>query len=391
MGKDKQGYTLVELIVVMAIFSVVAMAISVTFSNLLKQEAQQSRSATSQIAGIVGLEMLRSDIAHAGFALPWSYQVTPTFTEVTLQPVAGLVDATKFAGFNETTPPHAVLGTASSLGPHYLVLKSALLALNSPSIGHWGFVNYSSGSQSTISTNNDPATDVLSGQDRLISLNVSFDTLGNETRQLLMADATTFYYPVTYTPPAKPVPPAWAQPSDPTQSAIAYAISDTNLRMPYNRADYYVDFNASKPRSCSQGTGVLYKAVAGQLGTYRDASGSLLAYPLLNCVGDMQVVFGLDTTGSGSVNSYNAPDSTTVTGLSAAELRAQLRQVMVYILAHEGGKDTNYSYPGLPVKVGYGVVSTWDQSRMIATFGADWMHYRWKVYSIVVNMPNMQQ
>ena len=152
MGKDKQGYTLVELIVVMAIFSVVAMAISVTFSNLLKQEAQQSRSATSQIGGIVGLEMLRSDIAHAGFALPWSYQVTPTFTEVTQQPVAGLVDATKFSDFSETSPPHAVLGYPSVAGPHYLVLKSALLALNSPSIGHWGFVNYSSGSLSTIST-----------------------------------------------------------------------------------------------------------------------------------------------------------------------------------------------------------------------------------------------
>ena len=240
MGREK-GYTLVELIVVMAIFAAVAMAISVTFNNLISRGSQQARSAVSQIGGITGLEMLRSDIAHAGFALPWSYQATPGWSEVAVPPVAGLgIDPTTF---NETSPPRAVRAAnvnpiGSPPGPYYLVLKSALLALNSPSIGHWSFVNYSSGNKSYLRTSGDAASDIVPTQDNLITLNVSFDNQGNETRKLLMNSPSQFSYTVTGATNPIIVPNAWAQPADPSQSALAYAISDTTTAgKPCSRAN----------------------------------------------------------------------------------------------------------------------------------------------------------
>jgi prepilin-type N-terminal cleavage/methylation domain-containing protein len=397
--ENNKGYSLVELLIAMGLFTVVAMVISVTFNNLISQGAKQTRSATSQIGGIVGLEMLRTDIAHAGFALPWSYQITPTFTEVSGPPVTGTgINATTFTNFNETVPPHAVLAAptdagSTPTGPDYLVLKSALLAFNSPSIGRWGIIDYGPGSTGTVRRIGDANTDVRAGTDRLITLDISYDTLGNESRQLLMGSATNFSYQVSSssTPPYSP--PAAFQAADINHNAYAYAISDTGsaqLHMPYNRADYYVDFNAAKPTSCNPNTGVLYKAAAGQGGTFKDANNTLLTYPLLNCVGDMQVVFVRDPNSNGTL-SYDDPNAIAVTSLSAADLRQQLKQVMVYILSHDGGKDTSYTYPGTSITVGYaGAGQTWLENDLQTKFGANWKNYRWKVYGIAVNMPNMQ-
>lgn len=396
MGKNK-GYTLVELIVVMAIFAVIATVISVTFNNLVSRAGQQARSATSQIAGIVGLEMLRTDVAHAGFALPWSYQYTPTFAEVSAPPASDIgIDSTTFGNFSETSPPHAVLAaptnaSSSPPGPYYLVIKSALLALNSPAIGHWGIIDYGASSASAIRRIGDPSSDVNPGTDRLITLHVTYDNQGNETRQLQMAAAGNFSYTVSspsYSPPTA------FQPADASQNTFAYAISDTGsnpLNMPYNRADYYVDFNATKPTSCNPNTGVLYKAVAGQLGTYKDANNASLLYPLLNCVGDMQVAFILDKNNNGQLSSY-PPEDPYVTALAASDLRMQLRQVRVYVLAHDGTKDLNFTYPGASILVGEPGFGgrTLTSGDLSSKFGSNWMNYRWKVYSISVNMPNMQ-
>lgn len=404
MGKEK-GYTLVELIMVMAIFIVIIMVISFTFNTIVSRGGQQARSATGQIEGVVGLEMFRADVAHAGFALPWTYPGTFALAadaEVDAPPISTNlgIDPTDL---NDTGPPRAVRGgltTAGGLNPggsHYLVLKSALLALNTTSSGRWGFVQYSSssgGNASKIRTSGDAATNLRAG-DRVITLLSAFSPTGAETKQLLVNAGVS---PVAFADEVQSdfIPSDSAfMPADPSQNVLAYAISDTTLRMPYNRADYYIDFNAAtRPQSCNPNTGVLFKAVAGQNGDYTDGTTPLL-YPLLNCVADMQVVFALDPNDNGQM-SHSSPDSFAVTALSAAQLRTQLKSIRVYILTHEGKKDTNFSYPGASIRVGEPGMPgrTWDGSASCAadcmtTFGADWRNYRWKVYSFVVNMNNL--
>jgi hypothetical protein len=67
--------------------------------------------------------------------------------------------------------------------------------------------------------------------------------------------------------------------------------------------------------------------------------------------------------------------------------------VRVYILAQQGKKDPSYSFPDKEILVGEERYSslghTWKQDDLLAKFGADWIHYRWKLYTIVVQPKNL--
>ncbi|HZV82821.1 MAG TPA: prepilin-type N-terminal cleavage/methylation domain-containing protein, partial [Geobacteraceae bacterium] len=82
--QGEQGFSLTELIVVMAIFLTIMLITSSTFKTIVNQSSQQSKSIETQIEGIVGLEVLRSDMEQAGFGLPWSFQNTPVYAESVL-------------------------------------------------------------------------------------------------------------------------------------------------------------------------------------------------------------------------------------------------------------------------------------------------------------------
>jgi prepilin-type N-terminal cleavage/methylation domain-containing protein len=411
-GNDK-GFTLVELIVVMAVFIVVMMMMSKSFENIIRSSAQQGRSAKSQVEGVVGLEMLRTDVSHAGYALPWDYAASPApgWAEVDGNPpfVPTGITATSFNATTSPYVPRAVEGGTADNGSNYLVLKSGMLADSSSAIGHFDFVNYSSGTNNSyVNQIGDAKSDVRTdptNPDRVITLLSAFTTGGVQTRTLFMSDNTHFSYPVQ----ADLKVPSGYSPADASQNVYAYAISDRDLRMPYNRADYYFsrtaanDANFPMPSSCNPGTGILFKAVAGQNGNYTGPGGTQLIYPLLNCVGDFQVLLGLDAANDGNM-SYYQPDSTALFAPTLASnaadaevaFRAQLKEVRVYILAHEGGRDPNFSYPGNSIFVGepgYGG-RNWTSAMLAAAppagFGADWRQYRWKVYSFVVQMKNLQ-
>lgn len=401
--RNNRGFTLIELIMVMAVFIVVIIAISYTFDNIVRRSSQQAKSATSQIEGVVGLEMLRTDISHAGFGLPWTLgsATRPVFPEVGASPpgtsllITVTGPAASASQFNDIVPRAVAAGTTPN-GSYYLVLKSALLALSTTSVGRFGFVNYSSGGKSYVHTVGDTNTDIRPAQDQIINILSSFSTTGAQTKRLLMKDDSTtgFYYQLPANSFSLETIDNAFKPADASQVVLSYAISDGGaLRMPYNRADYYVYRDATISPSCNPGAGVLYKAVAGHGGS--DYAG---VYPLLNCVGDMQVVFGLDhPAGSGTVSYWDAKDPI-VSALSAKDLVDQLKEVRVYILAHEGKKDVNFTFPGstnpgFKIAVGeFGLGRTWTTSStpsLTTAFGADWMNYRWKVYSVVVQMKNL--
>ncbi len=440
--RNEKGFTLIELIVSMAIFSVIMVAIAISFQNIYRGSGQQTKSAATQIEGMVGLEMLRTDIASAGFALPWAFDAMPaSYLEVingTLPMQAADIRITTGAFDNlrdipnqypvagGQNPPRAVVSSRISVtgnawtGPDYLVLKSALLALDNPSIGKWGLVNYATAggaNMSAIGRVSDPNTDVSPTRgDNVITIQSFFDPAGNQTKTLKMKADGSFSYivPNNYQPPDSAF-----QPGDPTQIFYAYALGNSAaLTMPYNRADYFINYNASyRPVSCNPSTGVLFKAVAGQNGNYTAADGvTKLTYPLMNCVGDFKVVYYLDMNDDGDPGTYYmdvdpgmAGDSSFGTNEGAgvtifniqqtlqnpALLRQRLKTVIVYILAHEGQKDTSYQYPVTdPNNVitigGNGAQKVWTQSQMSAAFGPDWFNYRWKVYNIPISMTNLQ-
>jgi hypothetical protein len=105
-------------------------------------------------------------------------------------------------------------------------------------------------------------------------------------------------------------------------------------RMPFNRVDYYLDKilgpPSQFPNSCAASTFTLYRSTINQV------DGTLNKAPLIDCVRDFQVAFGLATNLDGNVNSWVQ----TLAGMSAAQIQQQVREVRVFLLYQEGLGDT---------------------------------------------------
>ena len=187
-------------------------------------------------------------------------------------------------------------------------------------------------------------------------------------------DGANFF--TTYSSSAFPT--EFSPPPASTARFVIYGIDpDTNLRMPFNRADYYIQRLASIPQACAPNTGILYKASINQ------GDGARNPEPLIDCVADMQVIYRLDTNNDGAI------DSTVndISGLTAQQIRDRVKEVRVYILSHEGQSDMSFRYRNSTITVGeFGVGRTFNLS---STIGSGWENYRWKVSTLVVKPRNL--
>jgi len=372
MLRNNRGYTITELIVVMGIFITVMVVTSSGFKTVLTQMGQQSKLMETDIGNVVGLEVFRSDLQSAGYGLPWAFQSDPAaanYTEVTdsddTMPVTASFWETgksprtyNDAAAGNPGVPRAVISDdtafnkSGTVGSKYLVIKS-LTVLPSETSKKWLTVSYSESDRSRPSWGENEARDFDSSQTAtervMVVRNVFVD--GIPTRQLQVNSSggyvATFRNFTTL-----------AQPHSSGDVFQVYGVDESSsIRMPFNRADYYVRRPDPPPPSCAPNTGVLYKAVLNQGST-------------------------------SEVNMHQpAPPAT------AKDIREQLKEIRVYILAHTGRKDTGYRYPSSEVAVGEvfggGLVGrNFDLSDLI---GPGWDNYRWKLYSIVVRPQNLIQ
>jgi prepilin-type N-terminal cleavage/methylation domain-containing protein len=365
MKNRQSGVTLLELLIVMGIFVIVIAGASQMFVSLLSVFKQQSKITVTNIEGILGLEMMRRDIENAGYGLPWAGLTN--YQELT-NPVGELYNP---AQFNDapTGPPRAVLsgnGTGWQ-GTDRLVVKAINVAMNSTS-EHWNFLYTSPAVSTNIWT---PAADNLLATDRIIVISQDAD------------NRTLVPYGGGFSNTFSNVAGFSASRSDPS---IVYGVDpNTPLKMPFNRADYYVQPPATAsdlPAYCAAGTGILYKAVIAH-----NSTGFLAPQQLLECVADMQVAFMYDVNGDGTFMQYYE-DISGIAMYPANTIRNQVKEVRVYILAQEGQRDRNYTYPNPTPQVGETGIG-----RAFSFAGAsitDWSHYRWKLYTLVVRPSNLQ-
>lgn len=348
--------------VALAVFIFVIAAATGMFIPLVNQFKQQSKIAETNIEGIVGLELLRSDLEQAGFGLPWYFpDDTVNYSEATVAP-AGSVTNSVARNDAPGNPPRAVVGidgdninfagtvngnaniTGIVKGSDYLVIKSTGIT-GSDTAQKWTY----------ILNENEPTprawggTSDLATTDRVIVIKPK---VGDTRLRELSMDGSTFFTQFSLSFPAN------FSPTKPTETYLIYGVDpSTDLKRPFNRADYYVGIPVVLPQRCAVGTGVLYKAVLSQAdGTFPAANTT----PLLDCVADMQVVFGFDTDQDGIIDTYSSADgsvgvadATPITNqglgkgindvqnllnshLDLADYRNSLQEVRVYILAHEG-------------------------------------------------------
>lgn len=417
MIKREDGFSLVELMITMVVFVFVIAAASQVFTGLLTQFKQQSKIAETNIEGIVGLEILRQDIEHAGYGLPWNVTgVTDSDGDGNLWDELTNYNEASSATYNDgpNSPPRAII-SGNNVGTNnsdYLVIKSANVARNDAcqkftfvnsnnQVREWKLPNGNFDNQNRLETN-----------DRVIVISPS---TGTNERLLVVKNNGTFY--TTYQRGTNPgsLGDADFAPSAATEVNIVYGISPEQSsgdppetitpRMPFNRADYYIS-TSSLPSRCAPNTGVLEKATVNHNG------GGLSNLPLLDCVADMQVVFGVDTdaTPDGQINCYYNNLSSAFVTINAQNIRERVKEVRIYILSQEGQIDRNFTInltalnaglnpaitgatyirvgEGLPLPVcdGGGIAG---QDFNLSPI-TDYLNYRWKVYTLVVKPNNLR-
>jgi prepilin-type N-terminal cleavage/methylation domain-containing protein len=341
--KNRSGVTMIELLIVMTIVVFVLAATSRVLTALVTQFKQQSKIVETNVEEVMGYEMLRRDIQSAGYGLATALSDGTNFDITTwdIANITGYVEVNSpdpEAVFDDhliSSPPRALIATVTPgtivnapfvnavAGSDYLVIKSILVARNDEA---GKFHHLDSGNNQNAWT---PADANLDANDR--------------------------------------------------DRRIVYGVADSSVELsaPFNRADYVIaNSPALVPRHCADSTGVLLKRIMKHDGN----SGGVFpgpgpdyadhALPLLDCVADMQVSY-VDDTGTERDN---------IDGLTAADVRDDVREVRVYILTHEGQKDPNFDYPNTTVDVGrnaVGVGRVFDLTTI-----PDYQNYRWKLLTL---------
>ncbi|MBE0425173.1 MAG: prepilin-type N-terminal cleavage/methylation domain-containing protein [Nitrospirae bacterium] len=394
MIKREAGFTLVELMITMVVFVLIIAAASGVFTGLLTQFKQQSRIAETNIEGIVGLEILRQDIEHAGYGLPWnlngaSYQEAANISETSWAdsdfndgpPDNPARDADSAGASN---PPAGIRsGNGSSLyGSDVLAIKAINVSRDSTSKKWTPLKANPSFSDEYNPRQWTPGTENLNPNDNVIVLQTG--GAGNQRAMVVSGESfSTSYNNIISSP--------WP-PTGVAETHLVYGVAGSDvpsLRMPFNRADYYIRIPDAMPQGCAPNTGILYKA------TVRHDDGGLDELPLLDCVADIQVTFWLDTDGDGNID---WPPSDSIFDFTAQQIREQVREVRVYIVAQEGQKDINYDFSlGGSKEYLSATESLGPNSRTIDFVNLkteigdpEYKYYRWKLYTLVVKPNNLR-
>lgn len=404
MTINSKGFTLLEMIIVMAVFVIVLAISGSSFNTVLTQTSKIFRSEESNIEGVVGLEMLRHDLQQAGFGLLSEASPVAYTGEATVAPASSYNDGTN-------GPPRpliadniaALTATADDdgksynipAGTDYLVIKATSVGTNKVS-QKWTYLKFDS---SNVYPNIWPSAseNFASGTgDKVVLLQRQIGPVTN-TATLVPSAAQSFYYAYSNS--------AFSNFTSASSSVmIVYGVDTNNLRMPFNRTDYFVSVPVSKPDVCSKdaNVGVLYKT------TVNHSNGKLLYIPVLDCVADMQVVLGWDLKDSGGaagndgvIDTWSDAKGTQTTAAgsgsfasasdvqaaltSAVTIRNSLKMVKVYILAQNGKKDPTYTSPS-PIVVGGAGETSLTRSYNLSS---EMLNYRWKLYTIVARPKNL--
>lgn len=360
MKRREDAFSLIELLIAMAVVMLVLFSAINFFSVSVRQYKVQTKITETNMEGILGLELFRRDLESLGYGLPWNDLVA--YTEI-----SGA--SAELSALNDSpNAPRAVVGIDCA---SFTVNRSDYLAVKSDRVGMDG----AAGKWTTLTSANvkrswSPVTENLQNSDYVVVMSAG----GLDATRRSLVTSGAFYTQYSNT--------SGFTPTEPYAANIVYGIGSTAPARPFNRADYYIR-NADVPAHCAPNTGVLVKAVVPH-----DNSGVAATFlPLLDCVADMQLAYYLDTDGDGFVeNPVKDITAAFPAGSSAAkDMREKLREIRVYILAQEGQRDDAFRYPETSILVGPDntVGNNFDLAAS--------RNYRWKVYTLAVKPANLAQ
>lgn len=396
MIRNQRGFTLVEMIVVMAVFITVLMISASAFNTILVQASKLFRSEESNIEGVVGLEIMRHDLQQSGYGL--FSEPTTYANEAASAPAADYNDAP------DKVPRPIVAGNdlvGKVSGTNTILDGSDYLAIKGTTVGRektaqkWTFLNFSSGVVTPKKWASDAENLTSSPSEKVVLIQKQF---GTPLRSTLVRDPSDDFYYAYSDIGFKHLSSASAG------IYTVYGVDKANtLRFPFNRSDYFVARPASTstiPAFCAPNTGMLYKATVNHDG------GGVTHIPILDCVLDMQVVLGWDLNSDGLIDTWSNADGSVSNGLGTytdvqnalgtinnnslttlPNIRNNLKMVKVYILAQNGKRDAGYTTT-LPLAVSDAAEASLTRPAGFPLAG-DQLNYRWKLYRIVVRPKNL--
>lgn len=377
-----RGLTLVELMVTLVVILIVIASASTAYLKLFASFKVQDKISDTQMDTLVGLEFLRYDIEMAGYGLPQSLGSATYSSEAassasyTLNPSSlndslGVPRAFAFRDNNGTNNSDVV------------AIKSTIANV-SDTTKKWSMI-YQDGGIWKVKQWDTSDQNFASGE-RVIVID------DNRPRALcgIGANWSPYVFASGYYTNATGLP----LPTAINRINLVYGIDpDTNPRMPFNRVDYYLatpSDSSSFPSRCFSGSYILYRAII------RQSDGTRGPQPLIDCVRDFQMAFGLDTDGDGGVDTW-------LRGLGSMtpdQIRAQVREVRVFILYQEGQRDDNFQFSGI-LNLGdeqisnnatFQALSTTVQAGALSTYtpAGDALKYRWKIAKLVIKPMNIE-
>lgn len=375
MNNKREGFTLIELLVAVAIFVIVIGIPYKMFISELKVTLQENSKARTEMESVPSVEVLRKDIEMAGYGLPWDLGGL-TYSETMTGNFPLYSENLKASLFNDApnNPPRAIVGKKDNgeNGFSYLVLKGTIFGLNKASV-HWTYIDKNN------NLNIWPVNDIsnynnIQSGDRVVILSA-------DGRRKLTANGSNVYFQVAKNAdPSDNNPLSYGLPYLKQSVYLIYGVDTDNIRAPFNRIDYFLYDSSQMPIDCAEGTHILERVIMNQ------SNGDVEArYPLLHCVADFQVGFGLDTNEDGVIDKWTQD----LTSKTSEDIRKQLKQVRVYILLQSGKKDNSYKYPNNTIYVGdlaLGIGRSFDLFSNIK----DYQHYRWKLIKLVVIPRNLE-
>ncbi len=350
---------MVELLVSVTVMLIVLAMASFSYVRIAKGHKVQSEAPEAKMAMTIALERIRYDVEMAGFGLPVIYDVDPGKDEAVSD---SSFDPDPKELNDDNAPCAFVMKNNEGMN------KSDVLAIKSmyydpdTSTARWGIV-YNDGKEWYLRKHLEWLR--LESDDRFVILDSSKRILKTLNGQWFFTcdgcDKSNVSSIITEIQP------------NPSQNDImfAFGLGKEDPRVPYRRVDYYLGAG-EQPRRCAPGTGVLYRSVI-------DNNGKRVPKPVMYCVRDFQVAFGIDTNFDVNVDqwSQSLPEDGNGNESAADEIRKQVRLVRVFLLTHEGGRDEDFEFSG---SLTLGDEDTGKLSDFEPKGEA--LHYRWKVLRI---------
>jgi type II secretory pathway pseudopilin PulG len=322
----QRGMTIIELLVSITIVMIIIGAATTTYLKILRTYKTQGRLAEGYMANLTGMELLRYDIQMAGFGLP--INVTGVnYNEAVDGGVPYSPASLNDSANNPATPRAFAHLDSTNNGSDVLAIKSSAASVN-PMSKKWSMIIGATAPVVKMwgGTVADGALD--------FAPNDMFIVLDNSYQLMTKGGAWSFAFSNAYYTNATNLP----APANDQKINYIYGLDSGNVRMPFNRVDYHLGPGLGH---CAANTSTLYRSTVSQV------DGSLSPAPLIDCVQDFQVAFGLALNNTvGNVDTWVA----NLGGMSANQIQQQVREVRVFLLYQEGsgdaGKSADFRFSG---------------------------------------------